>query len=206
MTTRYQFLVDTYETEILKVLGVWSMFEDADLPVRPGGPDPRGRSVGEHMVHQSLSEDLWFRDMLAISVTDEPLPREETRRQFIEAYARNAGRRLELLREKPDAWWEEVVDFFEVRRSRAWVLTRRIAHTAHHRGQQTALLRMLGRALHSTYGPTADTGGLMQHHAPVIYAYADVETLLEEEASRRRKSPLPGVGTHPSTERPDPKR
>jgi len=27
----YQFLVDTYETEILKVLIVWSMFDDRDL-------------------------------------------------------------------------------------------------------------------------------------------------------------------------------
>lgn len=28
-------------------------------------------------------------------------------------------------------------------------MTRRIAHTAHHRGQQTTLLRMLNRELHS---------------------------------------------------------
>jgi hypothetical protein len=26
---RYQFLIDTYQTEIVKVLGVWSMFDDA---------------------------------------------------------------------------------------------------------------------------------------------------------------------------------
>ncbi|MFL5496629.1 MAG: DinB family protein, partial [Gemmatimonadales bacterium] len=32
-------------------------------------------------------------------------------------------------------------------RSRAWILVRRIAHTAHHRGQQTILLRQLGREL-----------------------------------------------------------
>ena len=32
---RYGFLVETYETERLKVLGVWSMFRDEDLPVRP---------------------------------------------------------------------------------------------------------------------------------------------------------------------------
>jgi hypothetical protein len=201
---RYQFLVDTYETEILKVLSVWSMFEDGDLRVRPHGGDPRGRSVLEQMVHQSVSENLWFRDMLGIAVTDDPLPPEETRRGFLEAYARNARRRLDALREKPDAWWEEVADFFEVRRSRAWIVTRRIAHTAHHRGQQTALLRMLGRDLHSTYGPTADTGGLMQHRAPVVYAYPDVDTLLTEEASERRKRPLPGVGAHAPTERPDP--
>ena len=93
--------------------------------------------------------------------------------------------------------------FFEVSRSHAWTMTRRIAHTAHHRGQQMALLRMLNRDLHSNYGPTADTGGLMQHQAPVIYAYPDLDTLLREEAGRRDKTPLPGPGTRPSTERPD---
>lgn len=203
MPARYQFLVDTYETEILKVLSVWSMFEDRDLKVRPHPEDRRGRSLLEQMVHQSVSENLWFRDMLGIAVTENPLPQEESRRGFLEAYAGNAAKRLEALRDKPDAWWEEVVEFFEVRRSRAWIMTRRIAHTAHHRGQQTALLRMVRRDLHSTYGPTADTGGLMQHRAPVVYAYPDVATLLREEASERHKATLPGVGEHPPTERPD---
>ena len=64
------------------------------------------------------------------------------------------------------------------------------------------LLRMLNRPLHSTYGPTADTGGLMQNNAPVIYAYADLETLLREEAAGRRKTPLPGPDTKSPTERP----
>jgi hypothetical protein len=31
----YDFLIETYETERLKVLSVWSEFTDADLPVRP---------------------------------------------------------------------------------------------------------------------------------------------------------------------------
>ncbi len=70
--SRYRFLVDTYETERLKVLGIWSMFRDEDLPVRPHGTDPRGRSVHEQMVHQCVSEDLWFRTMLGIDVGDPP--------------------------------------------------------------------------------------------------------------------------------------
>jgi hypothetical protein len=200
---RYGFLVDTYETEILKVLSVWAMFEEGDLSVRPHPSDPRGRNPLEHMVHQSLSENLWFRDMLGIKVTDNPLPSEETRDAFIRTYAENASKRLRDLRDKPEAWWEEVVDFFEVKRSRAWILTRRIAHTAHHRGQQTALLRMLGKSLHSTYGPTADTGGLMQNQAPVVYAYEDLESLLASLTSEAAKRPLPGPGDKPVTERPD---
>ncbi len=199
---RYQFLIETYQTEIQKVLSMWAMFEDGDLEVRPHASDSRGRSVLEHMVHQSMSENLWFTAMLGIAVTDKPVPSEETRRAFMNTYAENAAKRLAALREKPEAWWEEEVDFFEVKRSRAWILTRRIAHTSHHRGQQAAMLRMLGRDLHSNYGPTADTGGLMQNKAPVIYAYPDVATLLEEEAGARRKTPLPGPGDKSPTERP----
>ncbi len=202
---RYEFLIDTYRTEIDKVVSVWAMFDDADLPVRPHPVDPRGRSVLEQMVHQSVSEHLWFSTMLGISVTDNPLPGTETRQAFMRHYADNPNRRLTALRECDDAWWETSVPFFEVPRSRAWiwVMTRRIAHTAHHRGQQMALLRMLNLDLHSNYGPTADTGGLMQHQAPVVYAYPDLDTLLREEAGGRDKSPLPGPGARPSTERPD---
>jgi hypothetical protein len=31
----YDFLIDTYETERVKVVSVWSEFSDQDLPVRP---------------------------------------------------------------------------------------------------------------------------------------------------------------------------
>ena len=163
---RYDFLIATYETERLKVLSVWSEFQDADLPVRPRQDDPRGRSVHEQMVHQLMSEDLWFRNMLGIDVGAPPLPERETRLEFIARYAADSGRRQAALREKPEPWWEDDTMFFDARRSRAWIVTRRIAHTAHHRGQLLAMLRMLGRDVHSTYGPTADTGGLMQDRAP----------------------------------------
>ena len=61
---------------------------------------------------------------------------------------------------------------------------------------------MLGRDLHSTYGPTADTGGLMQNRAPVIYPYPDLETLVREESAGRNKASLPGPGSNSPTERP----
>jgi uncharacterized damage-inducible protein DinB len=198
----FEFLVETYETERLKVLSVWSTFTDSDLPVRPHATDQRGRSVHEQMVHQCVSEHLWFKNMLAISVTEQPLPSEETRVEFIRKYASDSGARLEALREKDDAWWASEVKFFDVSRSRAWIMVRRIAHSAHHRGQQTALLRMLNRDLHSTYGPTADTGGLMADQAPTVYAYPDVERLLEDAAEGRTRAPLPGPGSKAPTERP----
>src|SRR5712671_3810854 len=69
---RYEFLVETYETERIKVLSVWSEFRDQDLPWRPRADDPRGRSVREQLVHQCVSEDLWFRTMLFIMIRPPP--------------------------------------------------------------------------------------------------------------------------------------
>jgi hypothetical protein len=83
----YDFLIDSYETEVVKVLSVWSEFRDEDLPVRPKLDDPRGRSVREHMVHQCISEDTWFRTMLGIDVGSPPLPEREIRFEFIKRYA-----------------------------------------------------------------------------------------------------------------------
>jgi uncharacterized damage-inducible protein DinB len=200
---KYDFLVETYETERIKVVSVWCEFRDEDLGFRPHAEDPRGRSVLEQMVHQCVSEDLWFRTMLAIDVSAPPLPSLETRMNLIRRYAEDSAKRLTALQTKQEAWFETEAMFFDVQRSRAWILTRRIAHTAHHRGQQMAMLRMLARDVHSNYGPTADTGGLMQNHAPTIYAYPSLAALLGAEATGGHKAPLPGSGGKPVTERPD---
>jgi hypothetical protein len=76
-------------------------------------------------------------------------------------------------------------------------MVRRFAHTAHHRGQQMAMLRMLGRDLHSNYGPTADTGGLPVNGARVIYAYDDEAELIGDGP----KAALPRPSEKPVTER-----
>jgi uncharacterized damage-inducible protein DinB len=200
---KYDFLIETYETERIKVVSAWSMFTDQDLPVRPNATDTRGRSFHEHMVHQCASEDIWFRTMLGIDVGAPPLPKDETRIEFMRQYAEDSGKRLAALREKDEAWWEGETKFFDVHRSRTWVMTRRMTHTAHHRGQQLALLRVLGRDEYSNYGPTADTGGLMQNHAPTIYPYASLNDLFKGETAGGRKNPLPGPGKKPVTERPN---
>src|SRR5579864_6071177 len=199
---RYDFLVETYETERIKVLSVWSEFRDEDLPVRPRAGDARGRSVREQMVHQCVSENLWFMNMLGIDVGAPPLPKTETRLEFIKRYSEDSEKRLAALKAKEELWWEGETQFFDVPRSRAWVMVRRVAHTAHHRGQQMAMLRMLGRDLHSNYGPTADTGGLMQNHAPTIYAYEGLKALLEGEARGGAKRALPGASGTSVIERP----
>jgi hypothetical protein len=141
--------------------------------------------------------------MLGIDVQAPPLPQHETRIEFIKRYAEDSGNRLARLRQAEERWWEELTTFFDVERSRAWVMTRRLTHTSHHRGQQMAMLRMLARDVHSNYGPTADTGGLMQNQAPTIYAYASLDALLIGEERGGAKAALPGTGGKAVTERPN---
>ena len=200
----YDFLIETYDTERIKTLSVWSMFLDTDLSIRPDSLDKKDRNALEHMVHQCTSEDKWFCNMFGIDVGAPPLPGKETRLEFIKRYAEDSGKRLEILKKKDRTWWEQEVSFFEAQRMRTWVMVRRIAHTAQHRGEQTALLRMLGREIHSIYGPSADTGGLPQNDALTIYAYPDIKSLIEGEAKGGLKASLPGPGKNPATERPDP--
>ena len=198
--SRYDFLVESYRTERLKTLSVWSQIPDARMTFRP---EPRARTPLEHMVHQCVSEDTWMRTMLGVTVSLPALPQQETRPAFLEHYAAASGERLAQIESQPDAWFEAETAFFDVKRSKAWVLTRRLTHSAHHRGQLTVYLRLWGQALYSTYGPTADTGGLFQSKAPVIYRYASVDDLLEREASGGENPPLPGPGANSPTERPD---
>lgn len=197
--SRYSFLIETYATERQKILGAWAMLRDDDLKWRPA---PLARSVHEQLVHQCVSEDNWMSSFLGIDLQESPLPPFETRIEFMKKYAQASLRRLEKLNTMPDSWFEENVKFFDVMRTRAWILVRRIAHSAHHRGQLTTYIRMLGHPLYSTYGPTADTGGLAQNGARVIYQYANVETLLAAELQGGVRTELPGIGEKPPTERP----
>jgi len=183
----YAFLVETYRSERLKTLGVWAQIPDDRLHWRA---EPRARTPLEHMVHQCQSEHNWMTGMLGIEIGRPALPSTETGQAFIAHYGDSAADRLEALAQKPDVWFEEETAFFDVRRSRAWILTRRLTHTAHHRGQLTAAIRSWGLPLYSTYGPTADTGGLPKSGARVIY-------LGESDAPA-----LPGPGASAPTERP----
>jgi uncharacterized damage-inducible protein DinB len=197
---RYDFLVDTYRTERLKTLSVWSQIPDAQMRFRR---EPRARTPLEQMVHQCVSEDGWMKSMLGITVSRSALPAQETRLAFLELYAAVSEERLAALAAKPESWFEETVQFFAVPRSRAWILVRRFTHSAHHRGQLTTDMRSWGQPLYSTYGPTADTGGLPANGAEVVYRYRSVEELLAAESRGGLRPPLPGVGAVPPTERAD---
>src|SRR5262245_8712092 len=88
---RYDFLVDTYRTERLKTLGVWSQIPETRLRFRA---EPRARTPLEHMVHQCMSEEAWMKTMLGIAIARTALPAEETRLAFFEHYAAATDERL----------------------------------------------------------------------------------------------------------------
>jgi len=195
----FDFFPEAYQTERLKTLTVWSCFGDEELRFRPTSSS---RSVLEHLVHQCLGEDTWMSKMLGIAVDLPPLPAIENRVEFLRHYAAASEQRLGLLRAKPDGWYLETTEFFDVARSRAWVLLRRLTHSAHHRAQLTVYLRLLGKPLYSTYGPTADTGGLPANGGRVIYRYPTVEALLDAALAPAAAPALPGPGTASPGERP----
>ena len=147
--------VATYESETKKVVSVWSQFSDAELGYRP---HPRSMTVREIMRHQILSERRFFAEFLG---SPEPsagdaVPVEDSVVALTARVAELALPRLEFLTSRPDAWWLEVVPFFDVQRERAWIFWRRVLHTAHHRTQLSVYLRLLDKPVVSTYGPTAD--------------------------------------------------
>jgi uncharacterized damage-inducible protein DinB len=155
----YDFLLDAYETEILKTAGLWACFPEDRLKWRP---HPKSRTIIEQFEHQVQSESRWMTAMLGIE-TGDPEPEESTKEAFIEKYSADARRRLEILLDKPDEWWQGRTAFFDVQRSRAWIMLRRITHSAHHRAQLEVYLRLLDIPVPSIYGPTADTGGVVKY-------------------------------------------
>jgi uncharacterized damage-inducible protein DinB len=151
-----QHLLDTYASETSKVVSVWREFRPEDMQFRAA---ERSSSVLEIMKHQLLSERRFFAEF--IGLPDEPaaaavLPTELTPEAFWRRDEELCKPRLQRMAGRDDAWWLEVVPFFDVRRQRIWVFWRRVLHTTHHRTQLSVYLRSLGRRVPSSYGPTAD--------------------------------------------------
>jgi uncharacterized damage-inducible protein DinB len=152
---QFQHLLDTYVSESNKIVSVWREFSEDDLSFRP---HPRSSTVADVFKHQLLSERRFFGEFL---VTPEPPPEQVL--PAVLSVASMTSRFVELARDRltffaarSDLWWFEVVPFFDVRRERIWIFWRRVLHSAHHRTQLTVYLRLLGRQVPSTYGPTAD--------------------------------------------------
>ena len=150
-----QHLLDTYASETNKVISVWREFSAADLSFRPHA---RSSSVLDIFKHQLLSERRFFGEFLG---APEPPPAQVLPiGQTVDDYAIRmlelARPRLTFLARQAEPWWLEAVTFFDVRRERIWIFWRRVLHTAHHRTQLTVYLRLIGKTVPSTYGPTAD--------------------------------------------------
>lgn len=152
----FQHLLDTYASETSKVVSVWREFLPEDLGFRPA---ERSSTVLDIMKHQLLSERRFFAEFIGLPGEPEGasvLPQELTPAGFCRRDEELCRPRLPKLAGQDAAWWMEVVPFFDVRRQRIWVFWRRLLHTAHHRTQLSGYLRLLGRKVPSSYGPTAD--------------------------------------------------
>jgi uncharacterized damage-inducible protein DinB len=84
------------------------------------------------------------------------MPQELTPAAFCRRHEELCRPRLQRMAGRDQAWWLEVVPFFDVERQRLWIFWRRVLHTAHHRTQLSVYLRLLGKPVPSSYGPTAD--------------------------------------------------
>jgi uncharacterized damage-inducible protein DinB len=151
----FQNLLDTYASEVNKVVTVWRAFSPENMSFRP---HPRSNTPLDIMKHQLLSERRFFGEFLGLAEppAGEVLPKEQTPEAFAERLRQLAEPRLAQLAAKDEAWWLERVPFFDVVRERVWIFWRRVLHTAHHRTQLSLYLRLLDRPVPPTYGPTAD--------------------------------------------------
>jgi uncharacterized damage-inducible protein DinB len=152
----FQHLLDTYASETSKVVSVWREFAPADMGFKPAD---RSSTVLDIMKHQLLSERRFFGEFIGLGGEPEPaalMPQELTPAAFCKRQEELSKPRLERMASRDHSWWLEVVPFFDVRRQRIWVFWRRVLHTAHHRTQLSVYLRLLGKPVPSSYGPTAD--------------------------------------------------
>lgn len=151
----FQHLLQTYASETNKVISVWREFDLSNMSYRP---HPRARTVEEIMKHQLLSERRFFGEFMGVPEPppSQVLPHDGKPEDYIRRMYELAFPRLAILAVQNDKWWLERVTFFDVVRERIWVFWRRVLHTTHHRTQLTVYLRLLGKAVPSTYGPTGD--------------------------------------------------
>jgi uncharacterized damage-inducible protein DinB len=152
----FQHLLDTYASETNKVISLWRLFSDAEMAFKPVD---RSSSVLDIMKHQLLSERRFFAEFIGLGGEPEAaavLPQALTPAGFCKQNEELCRPRLERMASLDQKWWLEVVPFFDVQRQRIWVFWRRVLHTTHHRTQLSVYLRLLGKPVPSSYGPTAD--------------------------------------------------
>jgi uncharacterized damage-inducible protein DinB len=152
----FQHLLDTYASETNKVVSLWRQFAREDMAFKPA---EKSSTVLEIMKHQLLSERRFFAEFIGLGGEPEAaalLPQDLTPEGFWRRNQELCALRLARMADRDQKWWLEVVPFFDVQRERIWVFWRRVLHTTHHRTQLSVYLRLLGKPVPSSYGPTAD--------------------------------------------------
>ena len=151
----FQHVLDTYASEINKLVSIWMVFEDGDLPFRP---HPKSSTVEEIMKHELLSQRRFFAEFLGAAepLAANVLPDPASVAAYWHRLRDLALPRLAFLANQKQDWWLEEAPFFDVSRERIWIFWRRVLHTAHHRTQLAVYLRLLNRIVPAVYGPTAD--------------------------------------------------
>ena len=170
----FQHILGTYASETNKTYATWMLFSADELKFRPHA---RSSSVGEIMKHQLLSERRFFSEFLGLPElpAESILPAETSPTAFGARLADLARPRLQYLAQRDESWWLGRQPFFDVQRERIWIFWRRVLHSAHHRTQLTVYMRLMGKPVPSSYGPTAD----------VTWSGAD-PTLSVDAASRQQ--------------------
>ena len=127
-TPLLQHVVDTYASEINKVVSVWMAFTDADLDYRPHA---RSTTVEENFTHQLLSERRFFGELLSLTepAAAEIAATERTVHGYRDRLVGLAAPRLAALASAEPDWWLQRVPFFDVERERIWIFWRRVLHT-----------------------------------------------------------------------------
>lgn len=152
----FQHLLDTYASETNKVVSLWRQFGPENMAFKPA---EKSSTVLEIMKHQLLSERRFFAEFIGLGGEPEAaalLPQDLTPEGFWRRNQELCTSRLARMADRNQKWWLEVVPFFDVQRERIWVFWRRVLHTTHHRTQLSVYLRLVGKPVPSSYGPTAD--------------------------------------------------
>jgi uncharacterized damage-inducible protein DinB len=154
----FQHVVSTYASETNKTASIWRAVPAELLDFKPHEKTNAIRTI---LVHQLLSERRFFAQFVG---THEP-PVEEllpagatpTVQDYIDKYLWLARARLPQFAGATAEWWMGEMPFFGgLRRQRMWTFWRRVLHTAHHRTQVQAWLRLAGQHVPAIYGPSGD--------------------------------------------------
>ena len=154
-----QHLVDTYASETNKTASMWRAIPAELLDYRPHEKCNPVRTI---LVHQLLSERRFFAQFVGVEEppVDQLLPAGDAPavNEYVDQYVRLAKRRLPQFAAASMDWWQEEMSFFGgFKRQRIWTFWRRVLHTAHHRTQVQAWLRLGGADfVPSIYGPSTD--------------------------------------------------